>query len=104
FNIFKETHRAKAAETLRRIISENDHLIGTGFAGTQVLGFSQKDIKATDDFYRMLLQTRVPSWLYQVVQNSTTTWERWDSLLPDGSLNTGSMTSFNHYSLGSVAD
>ncbi|KAH7011018.1 bacterial alpha-L-rhamnosidase-domain-containing protein [Ilyonectria destructans] len=83
FNIVKETHRAKAAKTLQRIISENDHLIGTGFAGTQVL---------------------MPSWLYQVVQNGTTTWERWDSLLPDGSLNTRSMPSFNHCSLGSVAD
>lgn len=89
FNIFKETHRAKAAKMLRRIISENDHLIGTGFAGTQVLGFALKDIKATDDFYRMLLQTRVPSWLYQVVQSGKTTWERWNSLLPDGIIEYG---------------
>jgi len=31
-------------------------------------------------------------------------WERWDSMLPDGSVNPGSMTSFNHYALGAVAD
>lgn len=31
-------------------------------------------------------------------------WERWDSMLPDGSINPGRMTSFNHYALGSVAD
>lgn len=30
-------------------------------------------------------------------------WERWDSMLPDGSINPGEMTSFNHYALGSVA-
>jgi len=29
-------------------------------------------------------------------------WERWDSMLPDGSINPGEMTSFNHYALGSV--
>jgi alpha-L-rhamnosidase len=34
----------------------------------------------------------------------TTIWERWDSLLPDGSVNPGEMTSFNHYALGAVAD
>src|SRR6476660_2077580 len=34
----------------------------------------------------------------------TTIWERWDSLLPDGSINPGEMTSFNHYALGAVAD
>jgi alpha-L-rhamnosidase len=31
-------------------------------------------------------------------------WERWDSLLPDGTVNPGQMTSFNHYALGAVAD
>jgi alpha-L-rhamnosidase len=31
-------------------------------------------------------------------------WERWDSLLPDGTINPSGMTSFNHYALGSVVD
>jgi alpha-L-rhamnosidase len=35
---------------------------------------------------------------------ATTIWERWDSLLEDGSINPGEMTSFNHYALGAVAD
>jgi len=30
--------------------------------------------------------------------------ERWDSIRPDGSINPGEMTSFNHYALGAVAD
>lgn len=34
---------------------------------------------------------------------ATTTWERWDSMLPDGSINPGEMTSFNHYAFGAVA-
>jgi alpha-L-rhamnosidase len=35
---------------------------------------------------------------------ATSVWERWDSMLPDGSINPGDMTSFNHYALGAVAD
>jgi alpha-L-rhamnosidase len=35
---------------------------------------------------------------------ATTIWERWDSLLPDGSVNPGQMTSFNHYAFGAIAD
>jgi alpha-L-rhamnosidase len=35
---------------------------------------------------------------------ATTIWERWDSMLPDGTVNPGEMTSFNHYALGAVAD
>ena len=39
-----------------------------------------------------------------VTMGATTVWERWDSLLPDGTVNPGEMTSFNHYALGAVAD
>lgn len=99
-----EEQRTAAAEALRTIIAENDYLVGTGFAGTPALGPALQRIDAVEDFYSMLLQTKVPSWLYQVVQNATTTWERWDSLLEDGSVNPGSMTSFNHYAFGAVAD
>ena len=52
----------------------------------------------------MLLNTEVPSWLYAVTMGATTVWERWDSMLPDGSVNPGTMTSFNHYAYGAVAD
>lgn len=99
-----KARRATAASALRSIIANNTYLVGTGFAGTQQLGFALSDINATSDFYKMLLQTTVPSWLYQVSMGGTTTWERWDSLLANGSVNPGSMTSFNHYAFGSVAD
>jgi len=52
----------------------------------------------------MLQQTECPSWLYPITMGATTIWERWDSLLEDGSINPGEMTSFNHYALGAVAD
>ncbi|KAE8154277.1 bacterial alpha-L-rhamnosidase-domain-containing protein [Aspergillus avenaceus] len=104
FGLFSDDEQSSAASTLREIIADNDYLVGTGFAGTYPLGFALAKVDATEDFYSMLLQTKVPSWLYQVVQNGTTTWERWDSLLQNGSVNPGEMTSFNHYAFGSVAD
>jgi alpha-L-rhamnosidase len=54
--------------------------------------------------YRLLATTDLPSWLYPVTMGATTVWERWDSMLPDGSINPGEMTSFNHYALGAVVD
>jgi alpha-L-rhamnosidase len=51
----------------------------------------------------MLQEAQPPSWLYAVLQGATTIWERWDSLLPDGSINPGHMTSFNQFALGTVA-
>jgi alpha-L-rhamnosidase len=50
------------------------------------------------------MQRECPSWLYPVTMGATTVWERWDSMLPDGTINPGEMTSFNHYALGAVAD
>ncbi|KAI1048818.1 hypothetical protein LB505_012861 [Fusarium chuoi] len=105
FDLLEDDKQKKtAADTLRDIIKSNDYLVGTGFAGTSQLGFALSDINSTDVFYRMLLQEKVPSWLYQVVMGGTTTWERWDSMLPNGTINPGEMTSFNHYSFGSVAN
>ena len=39
-----------------------------------------------------------------LASTDTTQWERWDSMLPDGRINPGQMTSFNHFSLGAVAN
>ncbi|KAF2703491.1 glycoside hydrolase family 78 protein [Pleomassaria siparia CBS 279.74] len=96
--------REAASKTLRKIIQDNQFQVGTGFAGTQQLGFALTETGSTPHFYKMLLSTTVPSWLYSVSMGATTTWERWDSLMPDGTVNPGSMTSFNHYAFGSVAD
>ncbi|KAF2224630.1 hypothetical protein BDZ85DRAFT_281207 [Elsinoe ampelina] len=46
---------------LRSIIAENDFKVGTGFAGTPQLGFALAQYGAVPDFYKMLLQTGVPS-------------------------------------------
>lgn len=99
-----EGHDDGAAARLVDLVRANDHLVDTGFAATWLLGHAMTKAGADADFYAMLLQTKLPSWLYQVVMGATTTWERWDSLLPDGSLNPGDMTSFNHYAFGAVAD
>ncbi|KAI0158034.1 glycoside hydrolase family 78 protein [Hypoxylon sp. FL1284] len=105
FDLFEDDDQAAAAACrLQDIIVANKYLVGTGFAGTHLLGLTLTKYNLTDTFYQMLLQTTVPSWLYQVKMNATTTWERWDSLLADGSLNPGEMTSFNHYAVGSMAN
>jgi alpha-L-rhamnosidase len=89
---------------LSALVRSNGHRIGTGFAGTPVVCDALVRAGHLDDAYAMLLQDECPSWLYPVSQGATTIWERWDSLLPDGRVNSGGMTSFNHYALGSVAD
>ncbi|KAI1103493.1 glycoside hydrolase family 78 protein [Jackrogersella minutella] len=103
FELFQDDDEAGAAASrLQEIIAANDYLVGTGFAGTHLLGLALTKYNLTDTFYRMLLQTTLPSWLFAITMGATTTWERWDSLQADGSLNPGDMLSFNHYAVGSV--
>ena len=44
----------------------------------------------------MLTRTESPSWLYEVERGATTIWERWDAILPDGSINPGDMAQGEH--------
>ncbi|HEY9523148.1 MAG TPA: glycoside hydrolase family 78 protein, partial [Thermopolyspora sp.] len=96
--------RERAGRRLAELVTEDDHRIATGFVGTPLVCDALTSVGAYDTAYRLLLQRECPSWLYPVTMDATTIWERWDSLLPDGSVNPGEMTSFNHYALGAVAD
>ncbi|MBN9239196.1 MAG: alpha-L-rhamnosidase [Micrococcales bacterium 70-64] len=99
-----EERRDAAGARLTQLVAEAHNRIATGFAGVNLVSDALTRAGSLDTAYDLLLETESPSWLYAVTQGATTIWERWDSLLPDGTVNPGSMTSFNHYALGSVAD
>jgi alpha-L-rhamnosidase len=99
-----EAQRQRAGERLADLVRTSGFRISTGFVGTPLMADALADSGHPDLAYRLLLQTGCPSWLYAVTMGATTVWERWDSMLPDGSINPGQMTSFNHYALGAVAD
>ncbi|MCH9276575.1 glycoside hydrolase family 78 protein [Bifidobacterium amazonense] len=95
--------RAIAGERLAELVRERGFVVGTGFAGTPYVMDALCATGHADEAFSLFLSDKCPSWLYQVRMGATTTWERWDSMLPDGNVNPGDMTSFNHYALGSVA-
>ena len=99
-----EEQRRVAGARLVDLVEDSGYVIRTGFIGTPLICDALASVGATDVAYHLLLQTKNPSWLYAVTMGATTVWERWDSMLPDGSINPGEMTSFNHYSLGAVVD
>ncbi|MDH2443139.1 glycoside hydrolase family 78 protein [Amnibacterium sp. CER49] len=99
-----EADRVAAGARLAELAAEGGYRIQTGFVGTPLILDALAATGQIDAAYRLLLERGCPSWLYQVVMGATTTWERWDSMLPDGSINPGGMTSFNHYAFGAVAD
>ncbi|MDR1213983.1 MAG: glycoside hydrolase family 78 protein [Propionibacteriaceae bacterium] len=105
FQLLDGPHQYRVAgRRLVELVREGDYRIRTGFVGTPLICDALVASGAPDDAYHLLLQQECPSWLYPITMGATTVWERWDSILPDGSINPGEMTSFNHYALGAVAD
>ncbi len=104
FGLVSGDLRQQMGRRLAWLVRRDGYRISTGFVGTPLLCDALSDTGHVYQAGRMLRQTRCPSWLYPVTMGATTVWERWDSLLEDGSINPGEMTSFNHYALGAVAD
>ena len=103
FDLFSTPIQASAAAArLAKVVRSSRFKISTGFVGTPLVCPALSSTGNSQLAYRMLLQTKCPSWMYPITMGATTMWERWDSMLPDGSINAGEMTSFNHYALGSV--
>jgi alpha-L-rhamnosidase len=96
--------RQRAGDRLNELVRDSGYHIRTGFVGTPIISDALCSTGHYVAAYRLLMQQECPSWLYPVTMGATTVWERWDSMLPDGSINPGEMTSFNHYALGGVAD
>ncbi|ETN41465.1 uncharacterized protein HMPREF1541_03401 [Cyphellophora europaea CBS 101466] len=105
FNLYHTPHQlTTATQQLSKLVRAARFKIATGFAGTPRILEALTQTGQAPLAYRMLLQKECPGWLFPVIaMGATTVWERWDSMLPDGSINPGSMTSFNHYALGAVA-
>jgi alpha-L-rhamnosidase len=104
FNLLPKNLRAQAAERLVKNIKSYGYHLTTGFLGTPYLNHVLSRHGYEDIAYQLLMQDSYPSWLYPVTQGATTIWERWDGIKPDGSFQTPSMNSYNHYAYGAIGD
>ena len=76
----------------------------TGFVGTPILCNVLSEHNMHELAYQLLLNEEYPGWLYEVKLGATTVWERWNSLLQDGSISSTGMNSLNHYAYGSIVE
>jgi len=104
FDLLSGERRAAAGRRLAELVAEGGNRIAVGFAGVNVVADALSATGHADAAFDLLFERECPSWMYMVDQGATTIWERWDSQMPDGTVNPGRMTSFNHYALGSIAD
>lgn len=104
FHIVEDKHRAKLAKELNENVLRHDCHMTTGFIGSPYLLFALADNGYFQTAEKVLFNNEFPGWLYEVDMGATTIWERWNSLLPDGTPNPDGMNSYNHYAYGSVME
>ena len=101
FGLMPEKQRLEGDALAARVAQNGGHL-NTGFVGTPVLCRALTMTGHNDLAVDLLLNPAYPGWLYEVNLGATTIWERWNSVLPDGSMNPEGMNSLNHYAYGSI--
>ena len=104
FGIIPEQHCAKVAEMLNENVKVHNYTLCTGFMGTTYLLYALADNGYMATAQKVLMNNGFPGWLYEVDMGATTVWERWNSLMPDGTPNPDGMNSYNHYAYGSVME
>ena len=100
----------KMAQNLARLLRENGYCLNTGFPATPYILFALADNGQADVAYKVLLQEKSPSWIYNIKHGGTTFWEQWDIVSENADTFGGkhcvsdSSVSFNHYAYGAVGD
>lgn len=103
--LLSEEGTAKAGNYLTALLRENNGKLSTGFLGAKPLLPALSATGNSDMAYQLFLSKEFPSWGFEVMNGSTSIWERWDSFtLEDGFKYNASMNSFSHYSFGAVCE
>ena len=104
FNLAEEKYRKRITESLKTNLANHKNHLATGFVGTPYLCHTLSENGLHDLAGNIFLKEDYPSWLYAVKKGATTIWERWNSIMPDGSFDESGMNSLNHYAYGSIGD
>ncbi|MDO4467786.1 MAG: family 78 glycoside hydrolase catalytic domain [Bacillota bacterium] len=104
FKVHNEQSYPYLVRTLVELIEKKNNHLDTGFAGSPFICAVLSENGYNELAYTLFLQEDFPSWLFAVNLGATTIWERWNSLLEDGSISGTGMNSLNHYAYGSIVD
>ena len=102
FGLLERGAMAPTAAALVELLRRRGTRLSTGFLGSAHILDVLSDAGHVAVAYDVLLQTKFPSWLFQVLNGATTVWERWDGWTPESGFQDRTMNSLNHHVLGAV--
>lgn len=102
FGVYVDKNRVIDGFRLR--LKKDCYKIKGGFVGATMMCQVMAENGMEDMAYYILFQGGFPGWMHCINLGATTIWERWNSVLDDGSISGTGMNSLNHYSYGSVME
>lgn len=102
FGVYVDKRRI--VEGLKTRLKKDCYKIKGGFVGAPMMCQVLAENGMEDMAYYILFQEGFPGWMHCVNLGATTIWERWNSVLDDGTVSGTSMNSLNHYAYGSVME
>ncbi|MBQ3560085.1 MAG: family 78 glycoside hydrolase catalytic domain [Agathobacter sp.] len=102
FGVYKDKQRLIVG--FKKRFKKDLNRMKGGFIGATMMNCVLAENDMLDIAYDLLFYEGFPGWLYAVNLGATTIWERWNSILSDGTISGTDMNSLNHYSYGSVIE
>ena len=102
FGVYPDRERVLADFRVR--LQKDCYRIKGGFVGATMMCRVMAENGMEDLASYFLFQEGFPGWMHCVNLGATTIWERWNSVLDDGTISGTGMNSLNHYSYGSVME
>lgn len=102
FGIYIDKERLLA--DFRTRLQKDCYRIKGGFVGATMMCRVMAENGMSDLASYFLFQEGFPGWMHCIHLGATTIWERWNSVLDDGTISGTEMNSLNHYSYGSVME
>ncbi len=96
--------KERIIQGLKARLKKDCYKIKGGFVGATMMCQVLAENGLDDMAYYILFQEGFPGWMHCINLGATTIWERWNSILDDGSISGTGMNSLNHYSYGSVME
>ena len=97
-DLLNEEQTKFAKERLIKALDNYDWKLGTGFLSTPLILYVLEKIDP-NYAYKLLLNEKMPGWLYMAKENTGTIWEGWE-----GPKSPAGIASLNHYSKGAMVE
>ena len=97
-NLLNEEQKKFAEKRLIKALDNYDWKLGTGFLSTPFILYVLEKIDP-NYAYKLLLNEKMPGWLFMAKENTGTIWEGWE-----GTKSQSGIASLNHYSKGAMVE